>query len=58
MAFLSLAEWKSELAFLLQDMIDEDGKLKRGTDMRTDAGIAWSKVVTVVFESIRVLTNS
>lgn len=48
MTFLTLAEWKSELAFLLQDMIDEDGKLKRGTDMRSDAGVAWSKVLTVV----------
>jgi hypothetical protein len=43
-AFLSLAEWKSELAFLLQDIVDEDGKLKRSTDLRGDVGIAWSKV--------------
>ncbi len=44
---MSLDEWKSELALLLQDMIDEDGKLKGSTDLRSDAGVAWSKVGTV-----------
>lgn len=43
-SFLSLAEWRSELAVLLHDMIDEDGNLKRSTDLKSDAGIAWSKV--------------
>jgi hypothetical protein len=43
-SFLSLPEWKAELALLLHDMIDEDGNLKRSTDLKSDAGIAWSKV--------------
>ncbi|KAF7983849.1 hypothetical protein HWV62_18164, partial [Athelia sp. TMB] len=43
-AFLSEAEWKEELAILLEDLVDEDGNLKRSTDMRSDAGVAWSKV--------------
>lgn len=46
-SFLSLAEWKSELAVLLHDMIDEDGNLKRSTDLKSDAGIPWSKVNAV-----------
>lgn len=43
-AFLSEAEWRQELAVLLDDLVDEDGNLKRSTDMRSDAGVAWSKV--------------
>ncbi|KAL9712639.1 hypothetical protein Ac2012v2_003876 [Leucoagaricus gongylophorus] len=45
--FLSLAEWKSELTVLLHDMVDEDGNLKRSTDLKSDAGIAWSKMNAV-----------
>lgn len=43
-SFLSLAEWKSELTLLLYDMVDETGNLKRSADLKSDAGIAWSKV--------------
>jgi hypothetical protein len=43
-SFLSVAEWKAELAVLLTDLVDEDGTLKRSTDLKSDAGIAWSKV--------------
>lgn len=43
-SFLSKEEWKSELAILLDDMVEEDGSLRRFTDMRSDAGIAWHKV--------------
>lgn len=43
-SFLSLAEWKSELTQLLHDMVDEMGNLKRSADLKSDAGIAWSKV--------------
>lgn len=43
-SFLSLAEWKSELTQLLHDMVDETGNLKRSADLKSDAGIAWSKV--------------
>lgn len=44
-SFLSEAEWKQELAILLTDLVDEDGNLKRSTDMKSDAGIAWQKVI-------------
>ncbi|KAF9452482.1 hypothetical protein P691DRAFT_697145, partial [Macrolepiota fuliginosa MF-IS2] len=50
-SFLSLNEWKSELAVLLHDMVDEDGNLKRSTDLKSDAGVAWSKV-NAVYPSI------
>lgn len=43
-SFLSEAEWRQELEVLLDDLIDEDGNVKRSTDMRSDAGVAWSKV--------------
>lgn len=46
MAFLSSAEWKQELNVLLRslrDLADEHGNLKRSTDIKSDAGIAWSK---------------
>jgi hypothetical protein len=43
-SFLSEAEWRQELAVLLQDLVDEDGHLKRSTDLNSDAGIAWQKV--------------
>ena len=43
-SFISEGEWKQELEVLLDDLVDEDGNLKRSTDMRSDAGVAWSKV--------------
>ena len=43
-SFLSEKEWRDELAVLLEDMIDEDGNVKRTTDLRGEAGVAWSKV--------------
>ncbi len=47
MSFLTEKEWREELSVLLDDLIDEDGNLKRSTDLRTDAGVAWSKVHAV-----------
>jgi hypothetical protein len=49
-SFLSEAEWKQELEVLLDDLVDEDGNLKRSTDMRSDAGVAWSKVTSGLLE--------
>ncbi|RDB22483.1 Nuclear GTPase SLIP-GC [Hypsizygus marmoreus] len=46
-SFLSEAEWKQELAVLLTDLVDEDGNLKRSTDLKSDAGVAWQKVHAV-----------
>ncbi|PIL36747.1 hypothetical protein GSI_00436 [Ganoderma sinense ZZ0214-1] len=46
-SFLSEQEWRDELKVLLDDLVDEDGNLKRSTDLRSDAGIAWSKVHAV-----------
>ncbi|KAJ7179922.1 hypothetical protein C8R43DRAFT_870220 [Mycena crocata] len=46
-SFLSEAEWKAELKILLDDLVDEDGIVKRSTDLRSDAGVAWSKVHAV-----------
>ena len=43
-SFLSEKEWRDELTILLDDLVDEDGNLRRSTDLRSDAGIAWSKV--------------
>lgn len=43
-SFLSLAEWKEELSVLLTDLVDEEGNLKRSTDLKSDAGVAWQKV--------------
>lgn len=43
-SFLSEKEWRDELTVLLEDMIDEDGNVKRTTDLRGEAGVAWSKV--------------
>jgi hypothetical protein len=43
-SFLSKEDWTSELAVLLKDLVDEDGTVKRTTDLKSDAGIAWSKV--------------
>ncbi|KAF6762688.1 hypothetical protein DFP72DRAFT_876603 [Ephemerocybe angulata] len=46
-AFLSEAEWRQELGVLLHDLVDEDGTIKRTTDLKSDAGVAWSKVHAV-----------
>lgn len=46
-SFLSEEEWRDELKVLVDDLIDEDGNIKRSTDLRSDAGIAWSKVHAV-----------
>ncbi|KAG1892548.1 hypothetical protein F4604DRAFT_1699937 [Suillus subluteus] len=46
-SFLSEAEWRAELAVLLDDLVDEDGNLKRTTDLRSDSGVAWHKVHAV-----------
>lgn len=43
-SFLSEQEWREELAVLLDDLTDEDGNIKRTTDLRGDAGVAWQKV--------------
>ncbi|CAE6511703.1 unnamed protein product [Rhizoctonia solani] len=45
--FLARSEWKAELEILLEDMVEENGKLKRLTDLRTDAGVAWAKMHAV-----------
>lgn len=42
-SFLTEQEWRDELAVLRDDLIDEEGHIKRSTDLRSDAGIAWSK---------------
>ncbi|KAG8900084.1 hypothetical protein FRC01_010271, partial [Tulasnella sp. 417] len=46
-SFLSREEWKAELQILLEDLHDEDGKVKAPTDMKSEAGVAWSKVHAV-----------
>jgi hypothetical protein len=46
-SFLTKDEWKAELEILLEDMVEEDGSLRRFTDMRSDAGIAWQKVCAI-----------
>ncbi|GLB33731.1 putative dynamin family protein [Lyophyllum shimeji] len=46
-SFLSEGEWREELAILLSDLVDEDGNLKRSSDLKSDAGVAWSKVHAV-----------
>ena len=47
MSFLSEEEWREELKVLVDDLMDEDGNIKRCTDLRSDAGVAWSKVHAV-----------
>lgn len=42
--FLALSEWKAELEILVDDLVDEEGKLKRLSDLRSDSGVAWHKV--------------
>ncbi|KAL6302427.1 hypothetical protein BKA93DRAFT_737025 [Sparassis latifolia] len=47
-SFLSETEWREELIVLQHDMVDEYGKLKRSTDLCTEAqSVAWSKVHAV-----------
>ncbi|KAF9055172.1 hypothetical protein BDZ89DRAFT_1055778 [Hymenopellis radicata] len=46
-SFLTQAEWSEELKVLLQDLVDEDGNVKRSTDLKSDAGVAWQKVHAV-----------
>lgn len=46
-SFLSELEWRQEMTILLQDLVDEDGNIKRSTDLKSDAGIAWQKVHAV-----------
>ncbi|KAJ7667949.1 hypothetical protein DFH06DRAFT_1280748 [Mycena polygramma] len=46
-SFLSESEWKAELQILLQDLVEEDGSLKRSTDLKSDAGVAFMKVHSV-----------
>ncbi|KAJ7068199.1 hypothetical protein C8F01DRAFT_1117262 [Mycena amicta] len=46
-SFLSKEEWKAELQILLDDLTEEDGNLKRTTDLKSDAGVAWQKVHAV-----------
>lgn len=43
-SFLKLEDWRQELVILLDDLIDEDGTVKRATG---EAGVAWSKVHAV-----------
>ena len=43
-SFLSEQEWRQELGVLLHDLVDEDGNIKRITDLKSDAGVAWQKV--------------
>lgn len=44
---MSEDKWKAELNVLLDDLIDEDGTVKRSTNLNSDAGVAWSKVHAV-----------
>ncbi|KAI0069058.1 hypothetical protein BV25DRAFT_1817993 [Artomyces pyxidatus] len=46
-SFLSEREWRDELKVLLDDLVDEDGNVKRTTNLNSDAGVAWSKVHAV-----------
>ncbi|KAK7061658.1 nuclear GTPase SLIP-GC [Favolaschia claudopus] len=46
-SFLSKEEWKAELQILIGDLVEEDGTLKRSTDLKSDAGVAWQKVHAV-----------
>ncbi|KAH8118439.1 hypothetical protein DFH11DRAFT_1849817 [Phellopilus nigrolimitatus] len=46
-SFLSEKEWRDELKVLLDDLIDEDGQIRRATDLRSEAGVAWHKVHAV-----------
>ena len=56
-SFLSEGEWKQELEVLLDDLVDQDGNFKRSTDMRSDAGVAWSKVTLLPLEDTRPISH-
>ena len=43
-SFLSEEEWRAELSILLSDLKDVDDSMKRTSDLRSEAGIAWHKV--------------
>lgn len=55
--FLALAEWKAELEILLDDLVEEDGHLKRLSDLRSDAGVAWHKVGVLFVLKCQFATN-
>ncbi|OCH93606.1 hypothetical protein OBBRIDRAFT_790131 [Obba rivulosa] len=46
-SFLSEEEWRQELGVLLDELVDEDGHVKRANNLQSDAGIAWQKVHAV-----------
>ncbi|KAF8531170.1 hypothetical protein JB92DRAFT_3105602 [Gautieria morchelliformis] len=46
-SFLTLNEWREELEVLLDDLVDEGGNVRRATDLRSEAGVAWHKVHAV-----------
>ncbi|KAF5393772.1 hypothetical protein D9757_000094 [Collybiopsis confluens] len=48
-SFLSGAEWRQELSVLQHDLQEEDGSLKRTSDLKSDAGVAWQKVSFLSF---------
>lgn len=48
-SFLTEKEWREELQLLLEDLVDEDGTLKRTTDLRSEAGVAWHKVCSASY---------
>ncbi|KDQ17600.1 hypothetical protein BOTBODRAFT_29776 [Botryobasidium botryosum FD-172 SS1] len=45
--FLSVEQWKAELAILLDDLRDEDGRVKHSVDLSSESGTAWHKVHSV-----------
>ncbi|KDQ17601.1 hypothetical protein BOTBODRAFT_64068 [Botryobasidium botryosum FD-172 SS1] len=45
--FLSLKQWKDELAVLLDDLRGEDGKIKHSSDLQSESGTAWYKIRSV-----------
>jgi GTPase Era involved in 16S rRNA processing len=51
-SFLSEQEWRAEIDVLLNDLIDEDGSIKRVNDLRSDAGVAWSKVGFIILYEV------
>lgn len=44
-SFLSEVEWKQELKGLPHNLVDEDDNVKSIADIKSDVGIAWSKVI-------------
>ncbi|XP_006822032.2 uncharacterized protein LOC102804676 [Saccoglossus kowalevskii] len=45
--FLSVKEWDDELKLLLSELIGDDGKIRGRPDIKSDVGIAYSKVKAV-----------